>query len=418
MKLPKTLLPLMGLLLAATCSSPTHAAAADWPQWRGYHRDDKSPEKGLLQSWPDGGPPLAWKTSGLGAGFATVAVEGDHIFTAGDKGTESFVIALNRKDGSPAWAAKLGKAGAPGWGGFAGVRGTPTVDGDRIIALGQYGELVCLEKATGKEVWRKNFTADFGGKVPEWGFSESPLIDGEQVVCLPGGTQGAVVALNKKTGDLIWQTKDFTDDAQYSSLVPAEIHGVKQYIGLTMASVFGVSSEGKLLWKAARKGATAVIPTPLYHDGHVYVTSGYGTGCNLFKITKTGDQFTASQVYANKVMKNHHGGVVLVGDKVYGHGDYAWVCQDFMTGASVWESKDLKKGSIVYADGCLYLREEDKSGGLVALIEATPAGFKILGKFKQPDASGKDLWPHPVVADGQLYLRDQDNLLVYDIKKK
>lgn len=401
-------------LLAALLFS---CSAADWPQWRGPHRDGICTETGLLQSWPAGGPPLTWTARGIGSGYTTVSVVGGRLFTMGEKDGSSYVHALQAQDGKIVWSTKVGKAGAPGWGGFAGPRSTPTLDGDRLFALGQYGELVCLESSSGKEIWRKDFSKDFGGKLPEWGFSESPLVDGDRVIVTPGGPQGTLVALNKQTGDLLWQTKDFKDSAHYSSVIIASIGNVRQYIQLTDASVAGVDATGKVLWIAPRKGATAVIPTPIYDRDHVYVTSGYGVGCNLFRITKDGDAFKAEQVYANKLMVNHHGGVIRVGDNVYGFSEgKGWVCQNMLTGASVWEEKSkLGKGSLLLADGRFILRAE-AGPGTVALIEASPAGYKELGRFDQPERSEKNSWAHPVVANGKLYLRDQDVLLCYNLK--
>ncbi len=402
------------------CVALLPATAHDWPQWRGPNRDGKSTETGLLKIWPKAGPALVWKATGIGAGYATVAVASGRIYTAGDKGAQAYVFALSEKDGQALWSAPLGKAGAPGWGGFAGVRGTPTVDGDTVFAIGTYGEVVALDAATGKERWRRDFVKDFGAEMPEWGFSESPLVDGDQVVMTPGGPQGAIVALDKKTGELRWQTSAFTDPAQYSSLVRAVIAEVPQYVQLTMANVVGVSTNGKVLWTAPRKGSTAVIPTPIVHQDHVYVTSGYDIGCNLFKVTRQGDDFSASQVYKNSVMIDQIGGVILVGDHVYGHDDRrGWTCQDFLTGKAIWQNEDeIHKGSCVYADGHLILREEAKKGSQIALIEATPAGFKERGRFEQPLQSGKHAWPPPVIANGRLYIRDQDALLSYDIKEK
>lgn len=344
---------------------------------------------------------------------------GNRVYTSGDKGDTSFVHALNLEDGKIVWTAKLGKSGAPGWGGFAGPRATPTIDGDLVFTVSQWGEFVCLQKADGREKWRKHFTEDFGGARPEWGFSESALVDGDKVLVTPGGDKGAVVAVNKQTGAVVWQSKEFTDEAHYSSLIIAEIGGVRQYIQLTAKSVAGLAADsGKLLWKAARKGATAVIPNPVYHNNHVYVTSGYGIGCNLFKVTPSGGSFSAEQVYANKVMVNHHGGVILVDGDVYGYSDgKGWTCQDFMSGEAKWQEKaKLGKGSITYADGRFYLRDEDK--GTVALIEASPGGYKETGRFEQPDRTKQKSWPHPVIAYGKLFLRDQDLLLCYDVKAK
>jgi outer membrane protein assembly factor BamB len=396
------------------------AAPGDWPQWRGPNHDNVSTETGLLKEWPAGGPRLAWEAKDIGHGFASVSIFGGRLFTAGDKGAESFVEALNVSDGKAAWSAKLGKSGEVGQPAFEGPRATPTTDGQFVFAVSQWGDLAGYDTATGKEIWRKDYTKDFGGGAPFWGYSESPLIDGDQVVVTPGGSQGAVVALNKKTGTVVWQCKELTDAAHYASLIPADVGGVHQYIALTPANVAGISArDGKLLWKAPRKGNVAVIPTPIFSDGLVYVTSGYGAGCNLFKVTSDSGNFTAEQVYANKVMVNHHGGVVKVGDYVYGYSDgKGWTCQDFKTGEAKWQDKEkLGKGSIIYADDRFYLRQEDKKG-TVALIEASPEGYKEHGRFDQPDRSNKNSWPHPVVAGGKLFLRDQDVLLCYEVKEK
>jgi outer membrane protein assembly factor BamB len=404
------------LLLSLTSVALT--AAGDWPQFRGPNRDGASAETGLLQDLPPGGPPLAWKATGLGIGYSTVSVVGKRIYTIGEDTNSSSVVALNTADGKKVWSAKLGKPGAPGTPAFEGPRATPTVEGGVLVAVGQWGELVCLDSATGKELWRKDYDKDFGGKRPQWGYAESPLIDGDKVVITPGGAEGAVVALNKKTGAVIWRSKEFTDAPHYSSLIVAEIGGVRQYIQLTAESVAGIAAaDGKLLWRAPRKGKVAVIPTPIYSDGYVYVTSAYGVGCNLFKVSEAGGKFTTEEVYANKVLGNKHGGVIKVGDFVYGHADdKGWTCQNFKTGDAKWQANSPGKGSIIYADGRFFLRAEDK--GTVVLIEATPDGFREHGRFEQPNRSDKKAWPYPVIAAGKLYLRDMDMLLCYDVKAK
>jgi outer membrane protein assembly factor BamB len=399
--------------------SPTFLNAADWPVWRGPQRDGICREAGLLKEWPEGGPKLVWKSTGLGEGYSTVSVAGNRIYTAGETGAVSSVICLDATTGKQVWNAKLGKPGAPGWGGFAGPRATPTVDGDLVYTVDQWGEIMCLEAGSGKELWRKSFTSDFGAKRPEWGFSESPLVDGDKVVVTPGGSKGTVVALNKKTGAVIWQSRDFTDPAHYSSIVLAEIAGAKQYVQLTASHVAGFGTgNGAVLWKAERSGRTAVIPTPICSENFVYVTSGYGAGCNLFRITAENGGFKAEEVYSNKHMINHHGGVVKMGDHVYGYSDgKGWTCQDFKTGEVKWQDKEkLGKGSVLgVGSDRLVLRQEDKTGTVV-LLEATPKGWQEHGRFNQPDRSGKHSWPHPVIANGRLYLRDQDILLCYDVK--
>ncbi len=405
----------LGFWLFLSFTSLLFSAHEEWPQWRGPLREGISRETGLLKKWPSSGPPLAWKAEKLGEGYSGLAIANGKIFTAGDGGPSSFLHALDL-NGKSLWSAKLGKSGEHG--GYAGPRATPTVDGNRLFMLGQNGELVCYETADGKEVWRKNLAGNFNGQVGGWGYSESVLVDDANVICTPGGTKGTMLALNKETGTLVWRTTNWTDDAEYASPIIATIGGVKQYVQMTGRSVAGVAANGKVLWRANRKGSTAIIPTPLVKDDFVYVTSGYGVGCKLFRVTMSGEDFKAEEVYANKVMVNHHGGVILLGDHVYGYSDgKGWTCQNFKTGAAVWTDKKLGKGSIAYADDHFYLRSESGKGTIV-LIEAAQTGYKETGRFNQPNRSTKNSWPHPIIAGGRLYIRDQDVLLCYDVKAK
>jgi outer membrane protein assembly factor BamB len=406
-----------GLGIFLSLAFTVSALAADWPQWRGPNRDGISAETGLLTTWPEGGPPLSWKAAGLGAGYSSVSISQGRIFTMGDGPDGSFVIALSENGGQKLWTTPVGSPG--GGAGYPGPRCSPTVDGDLVFALGQHGDLVCLEAASGKERWRKKMSKDFGGKMMSgWGYSESPLVDGDRLICTPGGNQGTLLALDKKTGDVLWRTKPLTDSAAYSSVVPADMGKVHQYVQLTDAHVFGVAAnDGRVLWEAARKGATAVVPTPIVYSNYVYVTSGYNVGCNLFRVETAGGGFRAEQVYANKALDNHHGGVIRIGEHIYGHSDRnGWVCQNLKSGEVVWSSKQLPKGALAYADGHFYLRSESGKG-TVALIEAIPTAYREKGRFHQPDRSGANSWAHPVVANGKLYLRDQDILLCYDVKK-
>lgn len=407
------------LTVAGGVLTPALVQAEDWPQWRGPNRDGRSADTGLLKAWPAGGPKLAWKATGLGQGYANMSVAAGRLYTMGDKDNAGYVLALSPADGKILWTAKVGVPGspdAPGWS-YPGPRCTPTVSGDLVFALDAWGEMVCVNAADGKEQWRKSFGKDFGGKPPTWGYSESPLVDGDQVVVTPGGNKGAMVALDKKTGRLLWQSKDFTDEAHYSSIVLAEIGGVRQYVQLTAASVVGISpKDGSVLWKAPRKGNVAVIPTPVVAGNLIYVTSGYNAGCNLFRVTPTAGKFTVEQVYANRLMGNHHGGVVQVGDYLYGYSDSrGLVCQKLLTGEIVWAEKEkIKKGCVSWADGSLFCREEDS--GTMVLVDAAPAGYQEKGRFAQPDRAKESAWPHPTIANGKLYLRDQDLLLCYDVK--
>ena len=408
--------------LVSTCIAitvATDAVADDWPQWNGRNRDGKSADTGLLAEWPADGPKLAWKATGFGNGYSTISAVGDRLYTMGDKDDAGWVMAASAAGGKILWTAKVGAAGSPGVPGydFPGPRCTPTVDGNLIFALDGWGELICVSAADGKEQWRKNLRKDLGGAPPTWGYSESPLVDGEQVVVTPGGSKGALAALDKKTGEVIWQSKEFTDPAHYSSIVPAEIDGARQYVQLTASSVVGISpKDGSLLWKAFRQGNVAVVPTPLVTGNKIYVTSGYGAGCNLFKVASAGGKFSADQVYANHVMVNHHGGVVRVGDYIYGYSEgKGLTCQNAKTGEALWADKaSIKKCSVSYADGKLYCREEDT--GTVVLVEAAPGGYHEKGRLKQPDRRTEKAWTHPVIANGKLFLRDQDLVLCYDLK--
>ncbi len=407
--------PLSAVVFLCSALATFAAANTDWPQWRGPQRNGISTETGLLKEWPTNGPTLAWKATGLGAGFSSVSVVGDQIVTAGDFADSSYIVALKKSDGAVAWKAKLGKTG----GGPAGPRSTPTVADGLVYQLGQHGELVCVQASDGTEVWRKHLAKDFGGAWGGWLYSESVLVDGDKLICTPGGKQGTLLALNKKTGEVIWRCKDWKDNAEYSSAIVEKIGGVQQYIQFTGNSVAGVSAnDGQLLWRAERAGRTATVPTPIYRKGYVYVTSGYGVGCNLFEVTASDGTFQTKQVYANQNMVNHHGGVVLVDRYVYGYSDGKdWVCQDLETGNITWRNKGVGKGAITYADGHLYLRSEG-SKGTMALIEASPEAYKEKSRFDQPDRSKQQSWAHPVISGGKLYLRDQDILLSYDIKAK
>jgi outer membrane protein assembly factor BamB len=399
----------------------------DYPTFRGVNRDGHSASTGLARKWPEGGPKLDWQVKGIGGGYASVIAVGDKLYTIGDIGNEIKLVCLGAADGKVVWTAPVGKAYKqarnPDW---WGARPTPSSDGKVVIALGDLGDLVCVDAASGKEKWRKHLKSDFGGKVTQWEYSESPLIDGDQVALICGGEKGAVVALKKETGELVWQSKEFTDGAEYTCLVPAELGGVRQYVAQTMKSVAGVSAkDGKLLWRADFPGNVAVIPTPIVKGDMVFASCGYNIGHVGYKISAAGGAFKAEKVYEGREMINHHGGVILVGDHLYGISDKGpnkskgvLRCMELKTGKVVWETEAVSKGSIAYADGLLVCRSE-REKGTVVLVEASPTGFKELGRFEQPGVTKEwPTWAHPTIANGKLYLRDYDLLLCYDLKGK
>ena len=416
------------LLLALPLLGASPEDNSDWNQWRGPKRDGHSPDTGLLKEWPAGGPALAWKATGLGAGYSSVSVQGDRIFTMGDVGEDCSVFAMSL-DGKIAWSAKVSRSSGPkDQGGYPGPRCTPSTDGALVVALSAWGDLVCLNRADGKEKWRKNLVDDFGGRTPGWGYSESPLIDGDTVVCIPGGKQGSVVALNKETGATIWKSEALQGGAEYTSLMPTEIGGVKQYLVVTKGTCAGIAAkDGKVLWKGSHPGGTAVIATPVYADGIVFMTVAYGVGCKAFKVAESGGAFTAETAYSDegkekkgaRIMDNKTGGVIVVGEHVYGVTDGGKLkCVELKTGKVVWEDRCVGcKASVAFADGHLVVRGEDGKG-TIALVQATPEGYKEKGRFDQPDRSKRTAWAHPVVIGGKLYVRDQDLLLCYDVKPK
>jgi outer membrane protein assembly factor BamB len=393
----------------------TAGRAADWPQWRGPNRDDVSPEKNLLPSWPEDGPPLAWQVSGLGGGYATVSIAGDKIFTLGNKNGKSYVIALDRATGKILWTAEVGPAG-----GHLGC--TPTIDGDRVYALGQKGDLVCVSAKDGERVWHRHLVKEFGGQVGDWEYCESPLVDGDRLIVTPGGKQATLAALDKKTGETLWKCPIAIQSttAGYSSAVIAEVGKVKHYVQLINGGLVGVSTDGRFLWKYEKLGPnTANIPTPIVIGDLVFGSAGYGKGGALLKLTANGKEVKAEEVYFNQRLTNKHGGVVRVGDHVYGDTDDGGrpFCAELKTGKVLWtrgnQGDGRRSASVTYADGRLYFHY---SNGVTALVEASPAGYKEVGSLMVPKTDGES-WAHPVVCDGRLYLREGNFLYCYDVRK-
>lgn len=385
--------------------------AADWPQWQGLDRTRLSKETGLLKEWPASGPPLVWTATGLGSGYGSMAVAGDRVFLQGIRGRRSVVIALNRADGKEVWSKALGASETNDRG--PGPRGTPTVDGDRLYVLTEHGDLACL-KTDGTAVWQRNILREFGGRQLRWLISESPLVDGPHVVVSPGGPGAGMAKLDKMTGKTVWTAKDLSDPAGYSSIIAADVQGVRTYMTFTAAAGVGVrASDGQLMFRYPNAANNvANIATPIFSNNKVFFTSAYGTGGGLLDLTAQNGEVKANELYFTRDMKNHHGGVVLVDGYLYGYNDLILTCLEFATGRMMWRHRSVGKGSVTFADGSLYLQSENN---VVGLADATPSGYREKGRFTIPD-KGLPSWAHPVISDGRLYVRNQDTMLVYDIR--
>jgi outer membrane protein assembly factor BamB len=399
------------LSLTASCVAEK-TDAADWPQWRGLNRDGLAHETGLLATWPAGGPPILWKTTGFGQGWSSLAIAKGRVYTQGQRGDHQYVFAFDATTGRKLWetstTSRYDREGA-----HEGPRGTPTIDGNRLYAIAVDGTLACLDASTGKVIWSQNVVQKYGGKVIMWGISESPLIDGERVIVMPGGPDAAVVSLNKFTGALQW--KAGSDEASYSSLIVAEVGGVRQVLALTAKALISIKEDtGELLWRYTRVSEHTInIPTPLYHDGHVFVSTR-DAGCALLKLGPR----TMSEVYFNHDMKNHYGASILVGDILYGYSNSLLTAMEFKTGKVVWRQRTSGLGSLIYADGRLYTLGED---GVMSLVEATPQGYKEVSRFDVDIGERPAFCPFfalPAISDGKLYVRIRDNLICYDIKAR
>ncbi len=402
----------------------TSVEAADWSQWRGPNRDGISQETGLLKEWPKEGPTLLWRVNDLGRGYSTPAVSGGRIYVMSSQGVEDeFAKALDGKDGKVVWSTRVGKVGNPQQKpNFPAARSTPTVDGDALYALGSDGDLVCIETATGKIRWHKSLRGDFGGKPGTWAYAESPLIDGDTLVCAPGGGQATLVALNKKTGEVLWKCAlPEADEAAYTSAVVMDTAGTRQYVQMVQKGLVGVEAKtGRVLWRygktISKYGAT--IPSPVAGDGLVY-SAGSGTGGGAIRLVAKGGGVDIEQAYFDAKLPTAIGGSVLVGGHLYGCSAQMLVCADFKTGQIKWSDRSVAPGSLCFADGMLYLHGEN---GEVALVEATPDACRERGRFMPPNPPRRidgmeKAWTYPVVCDGRLYIRDQEVLWCYRVAK-
>ena len=403
------------------CFLPLETRAADWPQWRGPQRNGISAETGLLAEWPKEGPKLVWQVKDIDSGYSTPSVVGDRLYLLSNQGLDNeFVQALDAKGGKRIWSQRIGKVGNPDQQpNYPAARSTPTVDGEWVYAFGSDGDLACLERATGKVRWQKNVRKDYGGQPGIWAYSESPLVDGEAVICTPGGPDATMLALNKNTGELIWKCAVAGDEqAAYTSALVIEVGGVRQYVQMLQKGLVGIEAKtGKLLWRYDRtaKGSPAVIPTPVVDGDFIYSAAGRSGGGGV-RLKVNGGTFETEQLYFSPKLPTSVGGVLKVGEYLYGTSAGALLCLEFKTGNVKWDDRSIGAAALCYADGRLYLHGEN---GEVALLEATPEAYREKGRFKpvdQPDRGSSKAWAYPIIADGRLYIRDLGTLWCYDVK--
>jgi len=397
------------MLVQQTMGQSGAQTAANWPQWRGPNRDGISKETGLLKQWPAEGPPLVWKATGAGRGYSSFSISNGKLYTMGLRGDREFVIAFDIATGKEAWATPHGSAFHNDRG--DGPRGTPTIDGDRLYALGGNGDLSALDARTGKIIWSKNVLKEFGGSNIQWGISESPLVLGNKVLVNAGGPGASMVALNKTDGSVIWKSQ--SDEPGYSSAIPVDINGNTQVVFFTAQRAVGLDArDGRLLWEYGKPANNvANVATPIVRNNRIFISSDYGTGGGVVEIKPDNK---AQEIYFTKDMRNHHSSSVLIGDYLYGFSSSILTAMKFDTGEIAWRDRSVGKGSLVYADGNLYCLSEN---GVVGLVEATPTGYKEKGRFRIQQGS-LPTWAHPVVAGGRLYLRDQDTIYAFDVREK
>ena len=385
----------------------------DWPQWRGKNRDGVSVEKGLMKTWPQGGPALAWTAKGAGDGYSSFSVVGGKVYTLGARSGTEYVMAFDEATGKKLWEVANGARFSNDRG--DGPRATPTINGGTVYAYGASGDLSALDAATGKSIWKINVLQKFGGGNITWGLSESPLVLADRILVNAGGPKATIVAVSRKDGSVLWRTSE-SDEAGYSSGVAHEFGGVPQAIFFTANRGLAVDSrDGRMLWSYARvSNRTANIATPIARGNKVFFSSDYGTGAGLVELTAAGKDISAKEVYFTREMRNHHSSSVLIGDHLYGFSSAILTAMKFDTGEVAWRDRSVGKGSVVFADDRLYLFSET---GVVGLAAADPTGYHEHGRF-QIKTGSLPTWSHPVVANGKLFIRDQDTIYAYDVKAR
>jgi outer membrane protein assembly factor BamB len=413
----KGFLNFSGLVMFILLMNAGAQETCEWPCFHGADRSNKSTESGLLANWPDEGPNLVWTVSDLGEGYSSISIAGDLLYTAGLKDKQTIVFAFDL-NGKKVWQQQNGQAWETtrSWASaYTGARSTPTYDNGIIFHLGELGRLASFEAKTGESIWSLDIRQKFEAEIPEYGYSESVFIDGEQLYCTPAGKKAFMVCLNKSNGDVIWTNTEIPGTVGFSSQIVADHGGYRQIIGLSSNSVYGVDSRtGKLLWSTPYENERSNnVPDAIFHNGYVFVTSGYGKGSSLIKLTVSGEKIIPETIWETLLMDNHHGGVILLDGYLYGsgHEERGWFCLDFMTGKQMWKAPG--KGSLTYADHMFYCLEEK---GTMNLVKASPEKYEIMSSFEVPEGGKGMHWAHPVICGGRLYVRHADKLFVYEIR--
>lgn len=407
------------IVVAVVFVAASSAIAADWPQWRGPDRNGVSKETGLLKEWPKAGPKMRWKADDIGGGYSTPIVVAGRVYVQTTRDDKEYCLALDEQTGKTIWSTEIGRVGKNQGPQYPGTRATPTFDEASLYCLASDGELSCRSAADGKEAWRRNIVSELGGKVGYWAYSESVLVDRDRVICTPGGESAGLAAFNKKTGEMIWKSQlPDGDVADYASVMSVDGGGRRQYVGFLRKGLVGVdAATGKFLWRFTKTvdmpgtptGANILTPVVI---GNRIFSSGSRSGGAVVELAQDNDGVAAREVYFNKALSPSIGGAVLVNGFLYGSAGPTIFCADFATGEVKWKERSVGQSSLCYADGRIYARGFDTE---VALIEATPEAYREHGRFAPPDRSKFKAWPHPIVANGAMYLRDQNVLQCFDV---
>ena len=409
-------LVLSGILILSLMPSVYAQDAPQWPAFHGPDRSNKSMETGLLSEWPAEGPELLWTISGLGKGYSTVSIVDNFIFTAGTEGQHTVVFAFDlegkllwKKPNGQSWSTQMSHARA-----YNGSRSTPTYSDGVVYHLADLGRLAAFDAGTGNELWSMELREEFDAEIPEYGYAESIYIEGDRLYCCPAGSKAYIICLDKRTGRLIWANKDIDGTVGFSSLVMFDHRGHRQLAGLSSNRIFALDAKsGGLLWQVDYENSRSNnVCDPIFHDGYLFASSGYGKGSLLLKLG--GHRISPETVWQTELMDNHHGGVILHEGYLYGagHNSRGWFCLDFLTGKEQWKAGG--KGSITFADGMLYCLDER---GILRLVKASPESYGLVSEFEVPNGGAGFHWAHPVVCGGRLYIRHQDKLFAYDISE-